>query len=231
MIDFHTHILPGIDDGSQSIRESVSLLREEKRQGIEAVVATPHFYANENSPGDFLKKRERAWNRLEPYLWPELPHIYLGAEVQYFEGICSVEDIEDLRIVGTQLLLVEMPFTKWSDRVIEDVLELNDREGMQVVLAHIERYMAMQPDTIWQELRSCGLLMQCNVSFFEGWRNKHRAMSMLKRGEIHFLGSDCHNMRSRRPNWDLLPSQAWKIAERGKAYDEFYGRDVFTDVL
>lgn len=231
MIDFHTHILPYIDDGSKSIKESVSMLREEKRQGIEAVVATPHFYANENSPADFLKKRAKAWNRLKPYLWPELPGIYLGAEVQYFEGICSIEDIRDLRIVGTDLLLVEMPFTKWSDRVIDDVLELNDREGIQVVLAHIERYMAMQPDSVWQELRSCGVQMQCNVSFFEGWKNRHKAMDMLKRGEIHFLGSDCHNMRTRCPNWNRLPSQAWKIAERSGTYDVFYDKGILAVVL
>lgn len=219
MIDFHTHILPCIDDGSQSITESVSLLREEKRLGIDAVVATPHFYANENSPISFLKKRDQVWNQLKPYLWPELPRVYLGAEVQYFEGICSVEDIDLLRIQGTNMLLVEMPFTKWSDRMVEDILELNERQNMQVVLAHIERYMAMQPEDIWQYLRDCGILMQCNVSFFDGWKTKYRAMTMLKNGQIHLLGSDCHNMRSRRPNWDILSDKAWNMAKQSPAYD------------
>lgn len=221
MIDFHTHILPCIDDGSQSIQESVSLLREEKRQGIQAVVATPHFYANEHSPGTFLKKRNMAWNQLKPYLWEELPQVYLGAEVQYFEGICSIEDLELLRITGTDMLLVEMPFNHWSDRVIEDILDLNEREDIQVVLAHIERYMAMQPETIWRELRECGILMQCNVSFFDNWKTKHRAMNMLKHGEIHLLGSDCHNMRTRKPNWDILSDKAWELAKHSKAYDVF----------
>lgn len=230
MIDFHTHILPCIDDGSQSITESVSLLREEKRLGIEAVVATPHFYANENSPSSFLKKRDQVWKQLRPYLWPELPRVYLGAEVQYFEGICAVEDIDLLRIQGTDMLLVEMPFTKWSDRMIEDILELNERQNLQVVLAHIERYMAMQPEDIWQYLRDCGILMQCNVSFFDGWKTKHRAMTMLKNGQIHLLGSDCHNMRSRRPNWDILSDKAWNMAKQSPAYDVFRNGAIAADM-
>ena len=111
MIDLHTHILPQIDDGSQSVPESVSLLREERRQGVDTVFLTPHFYAEENCPVSFLKKRYRAWRKLEPYLFPGLPTVRLGAEVQYFEGICAVEDIRHLRIVGTDYLLLEMPFS------------------------------------------------------------------------------------------------------------------------
>ena len=166
MIDLHTHILPCIDDGSQSLHESLSLIREEGRQGIDAVVMTPHFYANENDPSTFLKKRDKVWKQLAPYLWPELPGVYLGAEVQYFEGICAVEDIRHLRIMGTEYLLLEMPFTRWSDRMLNNVLELNERDGMQVVLAHIERYMTFHPDKTWSRLREYGILMQSNVSFF-----------------------------------------------------------------
>lgn len=197
------------------------MLRMQARQGIEAVVLSPHYYANENSPAVFLERRERAWERLQPYLWPELPRVYLGAEVQYFEGICTVEDIFRLKVEGTSFLLLEMPFSKWSDRMIEDMLELNDHEDTQVVLAHIERYMAMQPRDLWQYLRNCGIMMQCNVSFFENWKTRHTAMSMLSRGEIHLLGSDCHNMKTRRPNWDQLPQKAWSLAEQSAAYDGF----------
>lgn len=213
MIDFHTHILPGIDDGSSTVKESVSMLREEKWLGIDAVVATPHYYANQNDIGTFIRKRERAWNQLVPYLWPELPGIYLGAEVQYFEGICAVEEIELLRIKGTDLLLVEMPFHPWTNRVVDDVLELNDRQNVQVVLAHIERYMDMQSAGVWNQLRNHGVQMQCNVSFFGDWKTKFKAMSMLDRGEIQFLGSDCHNMRNRRPNWNQISDKAWNLVE------------------
>ncbi len=218
MIDFHTHILPGMDDGSDGLKTSLSMLRTEARQGITTVLMTPHFYASENSPQTFLKRRQKAWEQLKPYIWPELPQVHLGAEVQYFEGICSVEDIRDLRIEGTNLLLLEMPFCHWPDRVVEDVLELSEWDDTRIVLAHIERYMAMQPKGIWKQLRERGILMQCNVSFFDGWRTRHKAMSMLSSGEIQFLGSDCHNMKTRRPNWDLLPDKARLLVQRGPEY-------------
>lgn len=218
MTDFHTHILPCMDDGSGSIRESVSMLREETRQGIDTVVLTPHFYANENDIQTFLARRQQAWKHLIPFLPPRAPKLYLGAEVQYFDGISTAEDISLLRIQGSHLLLLEMPFCRWTDRMVEDVLELNDRAEIQVVLAHIERYEPMQPRTLWQELCSRGVLMQANVSFFTGWKTRYRAMSMLSRGEIRFLGSDCHNMTSRPPNWDRLPRKAAALAAENAAH-------------
>ena len=66
MIDFHTHILPGMDDGSKDVRESVSMLRLEGKRGIDTVCLTPHFYAEQNSPEQFLERRKRAWQKLKP---------------------------------------------------------------------------------------------------------------------------------------------------------------------
>lgn len=221
MIDFHTHILPGIDDGSKSVSESVTMLRMQMRQGIRTVVATPHFYADRTSPELFLEEREQAWMELEPYLWPELPDVYLGAEVQYFEGISTVDEIKLLKITGSDLLLLEMPFQRWTVRMVEDVLELNDRPDVRIVLAHIERYLAKQPKELWQNLRDCGVLMQSNVSFFADWKTRYKAMSMLAKGEIHMLGTDCHNKTYRPPNWDLLPQKAVQMAKDSAHYLSF----------
>ena len=214
MIDFHTHILPGMDDGSKDVRQSVSMLRLEAKLGVDVICLTPHFYAEQNSPAQFLERRERAWQKLKPYLWPELPRMRLGAEVQYFEGISEAEDVHRLRIEGTPYLLVEMPFCRWTQRMLEEVLELNDYPGTRVVLAHVERYLAMQPSGTVEWLVSKGVQIQSNLSWFGSWRTRHRAMSMLKKGQIHFLGSDCHNMDNRRPNWDVVPEKARSLAEQ-----------------
>ena len=221
MIDFHTHILPCMDDGSQSVSESISMLQTLARQGIDTVVLSPHFYAQENSPAAFLERRERAWQQLQPQLSPELPQVRLGAEVQYFEGICAVEDIQKLRIAGTDYLLLEMPFSRWTQRMVGDILTLNDRTDTTVVLAHVERYLAMQPKAVWNQLHTCGVLTQVNVSFFKKWKTRHTAMSMLTKGKIHLLGSDCHNMTTRQPNWNLLPQKARMLAEQSPAYTAF----------
>lgn len=226
MIDLHTHILPEIDDGSRSVSESISLLEEEGRQGVDTVFLTPHFYAEENNPVSFLKKRHRAWRKLEPYLFPGLPEIRLGTEVQYFEGICSVEDIRHLRIVGTDYILLEMPFSRWTDRMIADVIELGDRYELRVILAHIERYLAKQQPEIWKTLRANGVLMQSNVSFFTERKTRKQALSMLEREEIHFLGSDCHSMGKRRPNWDALPPRVTALYSQSAGYRAMNGLDT-----
>lgn len=217
MIDFHTHILPCMDDGSGSIQESVTLLRQEARQGIETVVLTPHFYPNRNSPEQFLEKRYHRWQQLKPYLWPELPQLILGAEVQYFEGISASPEMDSLRVEGTDLLLLEMPFSPWPERVVQEVLELEQRQELHVVLAHIERYLAMQPKAHWDRLREQGVWMQSNVSFFAEWKTRRRAMRMLADGQIQLLGSDCHNLQNRCPNWDKLPEKARVLAESSEA--------------
>lgn len=221
MIDFHTHILPEMDDGSCSVKESVAMLKAAAAQGITDVLLTSHYYADENSPAEFLTRRAESWEKLKPHLSPDLPQVHLGAEVQYFEGICGVEDIRNLRIGETEFMLLEMPFCRWTDRMIDDVIELNDRPDTQIVLAHIERYLDMQPSEVWDKLRFYGILMQSNVSFFTRWRTYFRAMGMLSKNEIDFLGSDCHNMKYRRPNWDLLSKRARNRLQNGAAYQEF----------
>lgn len=200
VIDFHTHILPGMDDGSKSVEESLSMLREESKQGVDLVVMTPHFYAAQNDVPTFLSRRAQAWDRLKDHLTQNMPQIRLGAEVQYFEGICHVESISDLRMEGSSLLLLEMPFTGWSERMIRDVLELNEQQDQQVVLAHIDRYLKFQNRDVWERLYAEHVLMQVNSSFFLKWETRLKAKSMLRHGEIHMVGSDCHNMKTRVPN-------------------------------
>ena len=200
IIDVHTHILPGMDDGSKCPEESLAMLREEARQGVTHVVFTPHYYAHQNSPSEFLKRRETAWRWLQPMLTPDLPIPCFGAEVQYFEGICLVPDLKDLRIQGTRYLLLEMPFQPWSVRAIQDALELNARPDIQVILAHIERYFKFAPREAWQIFRENGVMTQCNASIFLNWKTRGKAVHMWNQGQIDMLGSDCHNMTTREPN-------------------------------
>ncbi len=210
MTDFHTHILPGMDDGSRSLEESLEMIRLEMAQGISRIVLTPHFYPGEESPGRFLARRQAAWDTLSPHLEAGMPEFLLGAEVQYFEGICRVPEIRDLRIQGTELLLLEMPFGPWTSRMIQDVQELNRQPGIQVVLAHIERYLGQNSQYL-PALLSNRVLFQANVSFFSRWQTRRKAMRMLKRGQLRFAGSDCHSMKHRRPNWERFPAEAVQL--------------------
>ena len=203
-IDFHTHVLPGVDDGSQSVSESIKMLRALSENGVSHVLLTPHFYANEDDPSRFIARRGRALAQLSSALSAsdeKLPiRIIPGAEIEYFEGVACVADYPELRLGRSNLMLVEMPLGVWKSHVIDDILELNGRHGVRVVLAHVERYLFDQKKSTVNALLENGVLMQSNASFFTEKRSAGKAVRMLKRGLIHLLGSDCHNLTTRPPN-------------------------------
>lgn len=199
MIDWHSHILPDMDDGSRDVAESLAMLAAEASQGVDTVIATPHFYANDESVADFLERRSKAWKQLKAQLPVGSPEILLGAEVKYYQGISRLAELQDLRIQGSKLLLLEMPVDHWTEYTIRELTELSGKSGIKIVLAHIERYLRMQKASVWHRLYESGILMQANASFFVACTTKHRALSLLAEGGIHFIGTDCHNMTSRAP--------------------------------
>lgn len=207
MTDFHTHILPRMDDGSGNTKESLEMLRLEQLQGVDAVALTPHFYPWKESPREFLARRDRHYQQLEPRLPADCPKIALGAEVYFFEGMSVSQEIPELRLQGTEYLLLEMPFEAWTQRMLGELSRLRDRSGIQPVLAHVDRYLRFQPRGLWRELVRQGIFLQANVDSFTQWRTRGYITKMLEEGWISHLGSDCHNMESRRPNWDLLPQR------------------------
>lgn len=216
MIDLHSHILPGMDDGSQSVEESLALIRMQKEQGVKVVVATPHFRANSESVDSFLARRAEAMRRLQEALPGESPEIRLGAEVAYYEGISRLEELDRLRIENSKLLLLEMPMMRWNEFVQRELTELSSRSRFKVVLAHAERYLAMQDPQIIERLLANGVLLQVNANFFLSLRTRHRAFSLLKKGCVHFVGSDCHGVSFRPPKI----GKAFAAIEKkfGKAY-------------
>lgn len=222
MIDIHSHILPGMDDGSGSLEESLAMAKESARQGVRLLAATPHFYATQEDPNSFLRRREKSLALLESAWQDSFPTLLVGAEVRYFDGISRVEKIAHLTLDHTRILLLEMPFTSWSGRMVDEVLELQRSRGLQVLLAHVERYMKGQNGQVWETFRQNGVWMQCNANFFLRWQTKRKAQALFKKGEIQMLGSDTHNMTSRPPNLAMardtlvksLGQAVWRSFER-----------------
>lgn len=202
MIDFHSHILPGIDDGSQHVQDSLEMLRRLKEQGVNTVILTPHFYPNRHSLDKFLYRRQSAWERLNEALPDHEMRLLLGAEVQYYRGISHMEQLTELCVQGTNLLLLEMPFSRWSEYAVREVCELASSGEVTVLLAHIERYLAFQSRAVWERLLRCGVLMQSNAEFFLTPVLRRRALQMLKQARIHVLGTDTHNLTTRAPHMD-----------------------------
>lgn len=206
MIDFHSHLLPGLDDGASDINESMCMLQNWIDQRTDYVVATPHFYANEDSLESFLKRRDTAYNELmyavenaSDVIREKVPYIFLGAEVRYFDGIGYSKRLHDLCIEGTQLILLEMPFCKWTQKMIDDVRMISSVSGLNVVAAHIERYLD-QPRSMLKQFLNLDILFQANAEFFTNTKTVKSAVKMLKSEIITFIGSDAHNPFSRPVN-------------------------------
>lgn len=222
MIDFHSHILPNIDDGSESVEESIQLLKMLKEQGVDTVVATPHFTATKNTPQEFFKNRQKSYDKLIAAIGDDssLPKIKLGAEVLYYTGISRMQDLKSFCIEGTNLLLLEMPTTKWSSSTVREVMELSCSGDITIALAHIERYLKKQDEWVINKLFENDVLMQVNAPFFVKRCTRRKAIKLLKNGFIQMIGSDCHGVVDRPP----MLSEARKIVEKklGKEFIRYF---------
>lgn len=228
MIDFHSHILPGIDDGSRSVRESLELLSLLSKQGIDKVIATPHFYADNESVDEFLGRRKASFESLSAKLTDGMPEILLGAEVRYYQGISHLENLRDLRIDNSDLLLLEMPFCRWTEYTVKELSEINNLGSVTVVLAHIERYFEFRNDKYLDELMHHGILMQVNASFFLEFLTRRKALKMLKNNTVQLIGSDCHGTDRRPPRIDEAVARiSKKFGEGFVEYISDYENSLF----
>lgn len=215
MIDFHCHLLHGIDDGSRNLETSIDILKESAEQGVKRIVATPHFYAWEMSIDSFLSKRQAAYDELRSALRERglkltgedgctggLPELMLGAEVAFFDNMAASERIHELAITGTDIIMVEMPFIDWEEHHLKEIAMLADK--FTVIIAHIERFMTRGNRKGIGELLAMSrvkpIKIQVNAGAFENRRLRRRLMKMFASGEAHMLGSDCHGMHRRPPN-------------------------------
>lgn len=210
MTDWHSHILPGIDDGSQSVEESISMLRMLREQGAKRVIATPHFIANNESVENFLERRDEAYAKLKEQLFEGAPEIRLGAEVAYYSGISRLPDLKRLCIEGSKCLLLEMPMAKWTEYIIKEVEELAHRGKINLVLAHVDRYRCLEDARIWERLCESGCIMQVNASSVLGFTTRPRILKRMRNESIHCVGSDCHNLTTRAPRI----GRAYEIIEK-----------------
>lgn len=234
VVDFHSHILPGVDDGSASVEESISLLQMEKQQGIDLVVATPHFYAQHDTPENFLRRRARAEEALREEMsrYPDLPEIKIGAEVYFYRGISDSDAITELTIDSKRCILIEMPVSPWTDSMYRELEGLYVKRGLTPIIAHVDRYLGrFRTFGIPKRLSELPVLVQANAEFFLNQSSSAMAMRMLKRDQIHLLGTDCHNLSSRKPNLgeavELINRRLGAgMIEQINAYE----RDVLTDL-
>lgn len=201
MVDFHSHILPAMDDGSESVEQSIKMLAAMQEQGIDTVVATPHFDMRQEKPEQFLARRRESFHKLQQEA-PSTIRVIPGAEVLY----CGVplhrcEDLDKVCIGDTRYLLIETLFPEWTEEFRLDLQYLMMERNIIPILAHIERYYFIGKNrNMIRALRRDGALLQMNAEAFLYSKTQRRAMKVFKKESVHILGSDCHNMTQRPPN-------------------------------
>ena len=219
IVDFHSHILPGIDDGSQSLEQSIAMLKMEAAQGIRKVVATPHFYAQHDKPERFLKRRAEAEERLREEMakYSDLPELEIGAEVYYFNGISDSDVLSELTIGPNGFILIEMPMPPWPERCYRELENISIKQNLTPIVAHIDRYIApFHTAGIPKRLEMLPVMVQANASFILEKATTRMAFRMMRQGRIHLLGSDCHDLKDRKPN----------LGEAIKAIRRQFGSDM-----
>ena len=202
MVDFHTHILPGIDDGSPDIKTSVEMVRQQLEQGVDTIFLTPHFVAQRDYPENFLQRRQQAYETLQKALAEEgiFVTLQLGAEVMCCPGMSRWEQLGQLTMGDSPYILVELPPRPWKKAIYEELEALYLERGLIPIVAHIDRYLQLLGNKkMLSSLERLPVLLQANASFFTVRRNRRLALRWLKQERIHLVGSDCHGSQWRSP--------------------------------
>lgn len=197
MIDMHTHILPGIDDGASSSDEAIMMTEYLYYQKVTMAVCTPHFYPMEMTLEEFAKKRADA---MEAVSHSKI-QLIAASETYLHRYLYNNSDLKPLCIGNTSYLLLELPFMKsWTEEYMEDIDRLIGYYNINPIIAHIDRYKPlMRNRKLLRKLKNVGCLLQMNTSAIINSDTKRRALSLIDNGYVDLLGSDCHNMSFRPP--------------------------------
>jgi protein-tyrosine phosphatase len=201
MIDLHAHILPAVDDGPADLEESLDMVREAAEDGIETICAAPHLM--ERPSRGQIELFEERFSELAQAIEKEgLPvRLVLGTEIYFQPELERSADFPALTINGTGRYLLYEFSMQGIPPGAEQIIFQTVMHGTIPILAHPERNLSVLGDeTVLEPLLHSGTLLQVNAGSLEGQfgrRVRKCALSLLKKGTVHFIGSDAHNATDR----------------------------------
>ena len=206
MIDIHAHILHDVDDGSSTIEDSIEMLRESKRQGVDKIILTPHFR------DEFICEKSELESRFEELKAAVKDagidvELFLGREIRitrYFKEI-----LKDNCMAGTKYVLAEFDFDEDTD-IADTVYEIK-RLGYRAIVAHIERYSYAGIEDACAVKDEGGLIqVNANSLFLKaGIKVRRKANALIRAGLCDFIASDIHSSRK-----NLMGKAYKKVAKR-----------------
>lgn len=202
-IDCHTHILNGIDDGPQNIEESYRMIDEEITNGTTAIWFTPHFNAKYDSFEKFISVRDKAAETIAGKYSDFDISFIIASEVMLCDELFLLNDINALCINGGGNILVEFSFGSSITDVKRMLNKLICSYGKTPIIAHIERFKEIfYSNKEITNLISMGCKLQMNTKILESSiLDSYMAFKRIQKEEIMLLGTDCHNMGTRPPNF------------------------------
>ena len=223
MVDIHCHILPDFDDGSTDMEESLEMARMAYRSGVTDIAATSHFMGNMEELHRLPLMRQRFTELTMALKRSDIPvRLHPGAEILCTPQTPELAQLHKLPTLGSgNYVLAEFYFDEsfdYMDTMLADIAE----QGYRVVVAHPERYGAIQKDTyLLQRWGRLGYVLQMNkgsVLGAFGSRAEEAANEILEQGLAHLFASDAHSYRRRTPHMSQL--RRW-VEER---CDEHYAQ-------
>lgn len=227
-LDIHSHILPGIDDGSKSWENTQAMLKAAYEQGVRTIVATPHNYPGGKPQDNGRIRQLHAQAEKMAQKIDDSYHVLLGNEIYYRENMFrEIKEEHILTMADSAYLLIEFPPNGRYGTIYQGIRELTEH-GYFPVIAHVERVGELfWSDERLAELRKMGCCMQANTPDLMGGffhRNAMRLRNLIGCGMIQFLGSDCHNMDRRKP----LMEDALKVLKKHIS-EQAYEKVVVTN--
>jgi protein-tyrosine phosphatase len=202
LVDIHSHLLPGLDDGVQSYEESEDVILHFQKMGYRKLITSPHVMSDtyKNTSEKILSRL----SKLRAYLDTQEIDMEIEAAAEYYldeQVFKMVENDEQMLTFGKKLLLFETNFLNEPFNMKEFIF-LATTKGYKPVLAHPERYLYLQSNIDKaRDLLDRGVLFQVNIGSITGSNGKPAqtiALKLIDRGWIHLLGSDCHHLQHAR---------------------------------
>lgn len=221
MIDIHCHILPAFDDGSADLAESLSMAQIAVTSGVTGIVATPHFRGEEESLSQLSKLVSRYEKLSQAIARRKLPlQLYPGAEILCLPQTVRLARQRMLPTLGdTDYLLAEFYFNE-SPEYMDDMLRSLADCGYRPVVAHPERYEAVQKDpALAEKWFAAGYVLQLNKGSLLGAfgpKVQLAATRLLNAGFVHLIASDAHSISHRTT--DMRPLRQWLSRECPEEY-------------
>ena len=193
MIDFHSHILPNIDDGASSEQEALNMIHEAQEVGFTQIISTSHYIEK------YYEVDEMQRNQLLQEIYEKTErkqNLHIGSEIYISDKIIELlKEGKASSINGTRYVLIELPMNIKSLHTKEVIFRLMEN-GYIPIIAHPERYSYVQEDIKYvQELAEMGTLFQANYGSLIGMygnKAKKTVKKLLKQNMIQFMGSDAH---------------------------------------